>query len=70
MNCRRKDCGHLDSVHQDAGTHACRVTGCGCQEFLAAPAAAGQRVCVDVPPGFAVTFQLMPLAGEAEEAGA
>lgn len=63
-------CRHPFAAH-DARQGFCRLGGCGCGGYDSGEPeiveTGPRRVCVDVPDGFAVTFQLVPVA-QAEEA--
>lgn len=60
-------CQHPEAVHAQSDTFHCRVTGCACVTFRfpdeapAPPDPDAKRLVIEIPDGFAVTVQLMPL---------
>jgi hypothetical protein len=64
--CANAECQHPQAVHKE-GEFDCRVTGCLCQDYQTPaeeseePGADGKRLVIEIPDGFAVTVQLMPL---------
>jgi hypothetical protein len=57
-------CKHPFSIHEN---DRCRVTNCTCDEFMDPPdepekaVADAKRLVIEIPEGFAVTVQLVPL---------